>query len=353
VKKGASRPAVVLFKAECASEPSAVVLSDRNLLANAMQLAARLEVSPPDRVLHGLPVTDVLGLTAGLLLPLLSGAETRFIQPAEPARYPKFRAATEPTIVIGTDAFLATYAEAAENGSTELRTAIAGGSGLRPEIARLWADRFGIPLLEAFGLPEAGGAVAIGSLTHSRTSTAGRLLPGMDIRLEPVEGMTDGGGRLWVCGPNVMLGSVQNDAPGILQPPLGGWHDTGEAVSTDREGFFTLHGRAERVVSVEGEIVSLDKIEALANGLWPQARHAAVAVTDRRKAARVVLVTTANDANRDSLRQSATAAGHSEKTLPAEIAKVEELPRTETGKTDYSRVSDIARSQRGRRARAA
>ena len=103
---------------------------------------------------------------------------------------------------------------------------------------------------------------------------------------------------------------------------------------------------------MESEIVSLDKVEALANGLWPHARHAAVAVTDRRKAVRIALVTTANEAARDVLLQSARKAGWPEKTAPAEITKVVELPLTEAGKVDYSRVSEIARSQRGR-ARAA
>jgi acyl-[acyl-carrier-protein]-phospholipid O-acyltransferase/long-chain-fatty-acid--[acyl-carrier-protein] ligase len=149
-----------------------------------------------------------------------------------------------------------------------------------------------------------------------------------------------------------MLGHVRSDAPGILQPPLGGWHDTGEAVSTDREGFFTLHGRAERVVAIEGEIVSLDDVEALANGSWPLARHAAVAIADKRKPARIVLVTTAREANREALRKSAVQAGYSEKTVPAEILKVEELPQTEAGVVDYSRVSGIARTHR-RGARAA
>jgi acyl-[acyl-carrier-protein]-phospholipid O-acyltransferase/long-chain-fatty-acid--[acyl-carrier-protein] ligase len=349
-KKGANRPAVLLFKTECAS-PSAIVLSDRNLLANAAQLAARLEVSPLDRVLSASSLSDGFGLTAGLLLPLLSGAETRFARSATSAQYPKFRTAADPTIAVGPDSFLAAYAGGSEAKSTDLRKAVEDGSGLRPETARLWADRFGITVLEAFTAPEAGGAIAIGSLTHNRASSVGRLLPGMEIRMEPMEGMANGG-RLWLSGPNVMLGCIQGDAPGILQPPLGGWHDTGEAVSTDREGFLTLHGRAGRVVAVEGEAVSLDRIEALANGLWPDARHAAVAVTDRRKTIRIVLVTTADEASRDALRQSAGDAGRAEKIASVEIVKAAELPLTDAGKADYSRVAEIARGQRGR-ARAA
>jgi acyl-[acyl-carrier-protein]-phospholipid O-acyltransferase/long-chain-fatty-acid--[acyl-carrier-protein] ligase len=210
-----------------------------------MQMAARISVSPRDRLVHALPASDVLGLTAGLILPLLSGAETLFAAaPAEAARDPKFRGAGGATIIVAPDAFLAACAEAADAGGlAELRTILCDANALRTDTARLWMDRPGVTLVPAFVLPEAAGAIAIASLTHSRLGSAGRLLPGMEIRLETVDRINEGG-RLWISGPNVMLGAIRDDAPGILQPPLGGWHDTGEAVSTDREGFFTLHGPA-------------------------------------------------------------------------------------------------------------
>jgi acyl-[acyl-carrier-protein]-phospholipid O-acyltransferase/long-chain-fatty-acid--[acyl-carrier-protein] ligase len=247
VRKGAGRPAVMLFAPRNDGAASAVVLSDRNLLAGAMQMAARISVSPRDRLVHALPASDALGLMAGLVLPLLSGAETRFAAaPAEAARDPKSRGTGGPTIIVAPDAFLAACADAAEAEAgelTELRTILCDASALQADTARLWTDRPGVTVVQAFARPEAAGAIALASLTHSRAGSAGRLLPGMEIRLEPVDGIDDGG-RLWISGPNVMLGAVRDDAPGILQPPLGGWHDTGEAVSTDREGFFTLRGPA-------------------------------------------------------------------------------------------------------------
>jgi acyl-[acyl-carrier-protein]-phospholipid O-acyltransferase/long-chain-fatty-acid--[acyl-carrier-protein] ligase len=347
LRKGASRPAVVLFTAEPKGPPVAVVLSDRNLLANAMQMAARVSISPRDRVIRALPLSDAFGLTAGLILPLLSGAETRFAVPsARPPGGSMFRAAG-PTVIVGSDAFLAAHADAAEAGElAELRTVLTGGP-LHAETGRLWTGRSGVSLLEVYGRPESAGAIAVNSLTHNRSGSAGRLLPGMDIRLEALEGIADGG-RLWLSGPNVMLGRIHGDAPGILQPPLGGWHDTGEAVSTDREGIFTLHGRADRLVVVEGEPISLDRVEALAAALWPQAAHAAVFVADRRKAGRIVLVTTARKADRGILLASATAAGLSERTAPAEIIRIEQLPLTDAGQVDYARTLEIARSHGGR-----
>jgi acyl-[acyl-carrier-protein]-phospholipid O-acyltransferase/long-chain-fatty-acid--[acyl-carrier-protein] ligase len=250
-RKGANRPAAVLFTKDENGEAAAVVLSDRNLLANAMQIATRLSVSPRDRLIHALPASDALGLTVGLLLPLLSGAETRFADPS--ANQPQgleFRAGTGPTIIVGSGAFLAAYADAAKAEDTAgLRIILAHGATLGAEAAPLWADRPGGSVLEAFVRPETAGVIAINSLTHSRPGSAGRLLPGMQIRLEAVESMADGG-RLWISGPNVMLGTLRGDAPGILQPPLAGWHDTGEAVSTDREGFFSRHGRADGIAAV-------------------------------------------------------------------------------------------------------
>ena len=78
---------------------------------------------------------------------------------------------------------------------------------------------------------------------HYRWGTVGRLLPGIESRLEPVTGL-DRGGRLWVRGPNVMLGYLRYEQPGILQPPKDGWYDTGDIVDIDAQGFVTILGRA-------------------------------------------------------------------------------------------------------------
>jgi acyl-[acyl-carrier-protein]-phospholipid O-acyltransferase/long-chain-fatty-acid--[acyl-carrier-protein] ligase len=203
-------------------------------------------------MIHALPVSEALGLTAGLLLPLLSGAETRFAD-FSGRDAAVSRAAPGATIVLGSDAFLTAYGEAtAAVDAAQPRAILVEAGSLRAETLRLWSVRAGMSVLEAFGGPQAAGAIAAGSLTHNRPGSAGRLLPGMEIRLEAIQGLADGG-RLWISGPNVMLGIMRSDAPGILQPPLAGWHDTGEAVSTDREGFFTRLGRADRIAPAKTE----------------------------------------------------------------------------------------------------
>ena len=142
--------------------------------------------------------------------------------------------------------------------------------------------------------------VAVNTATHGRDGTVGRLLPGMRMRLEPVEGIAEGG-RLWLSGPNLMLGYMTADQPGELQPLEGEWHDSGDIVSVDREGFISIRGRAKRFAKIAGEMVSLGAVEMLVKSLWPEEHHAAVSVPDKRRGERIVLVTTADDADPEAI----------------------------------------------------
>src|SRR5207244_5943827 len=123
----------------------------------------------------------------------------------------------------------------------------------------------------------------------NRFGTVGRLLPGIEARLDPIEGI-DEGGRLHVRGRNVMLGYLKTDRPGVLQPPEGGWHDTGDIVTIDRDGFVAIKGRAKRFAKIGGEMISLAAVEALASELWPDGQSAVVTEPDPRRGERLVLV---------------------------------------------------------------
>jgi hypothetical protein len=131
----------------------------------------------------------------------------------------------------------------------------------------------------------------------NRPGTVGRLSPLMEARLDPVPGI-DEGGRLSVRGPNVMLGYLRSENPGVLEPLAGGWHDTGDIVAIDAAGFIAIKGRAKRFAKIAGEMVSLSAVEAMAAALWPQAMSVAVSIPDARKGERIVLLTTQKDAER-------------------------------------------------------
>ncbi|MGL4488355.1 MAG: AMP-binding protein, partial [Rhizobiaceae bacterium] len=183
--------------------------------------------------------------------------------------------------------------------------------------------------------------VAVNTNTHSLDGTVGRQLPMIETRSVPVEGI-DVGGRLWVKGPNVMLGYMTGDQPGVLKPLVDGWHDSGDIVSFETGGYIAIRGRAKRFAKIAGEMVSLGAIEILVESLWPEDRHAAISVPDRRKGERIILVTTRKPAPKSDIQSHGKKAGVTELMVPADVVEVVDIPVLGSGKTDYTEARKVA-----------
>lgn len=336
-------PAAILFTSGSEGAPKGVVLTHRNLLANVAQVSARIDFGPEDVVFNALPVFHAFGLTGGLLLPLVSAVKV-FLYPS-PLHYriiPEMVYGTNATVLFGTDTFLAGYARAAHPYDfRSLRFVVAGAEAVKPETRKTYAEKFGLRILEGYGITEASPVVAVNTPMFNRNSTVGRILPGIETLLEPVPGIEDGG-RLSIKGPNIMAGYLKADNPGVLQPPEDGWHDTGDIVAIDPEGFVAIKGRAKRFAKLAGEMVSLAAVESAAQKAWPDHGHAATAIPDARKGERIVLVTTDRTLDRAKLQAAFRQAGLPDLAIPAETRVVEKIPLLGTGKTDYVTVKKIA-----------
>ncbi|RED49079.1 acyl-[ACP]--phospholipid O-acyltransferase [Aestuariispira insulae] len=335
--------AVILFTSGSEGQPKGVVLSHENLLANRQQLAATVDFSPKDTVFNALPIFHSFGLTGGMLLPVLSGIRT-FLYPS-PLHYrivPALAYEVNATILFGTDTFLAGYARTAHAYDFySLRYVFAGAEKVKDETRKVWFDKFGLRLLEGYGATETAPVLAVNSPMHFQAGTVGRLLPGIRAELKPVPGI-EKGGRLYVSGPNIMKGYLMADRPGELQPPAGGWYDTGDIVSIDADGFVTIQGRAKRFAKIAGEMVSLTAVEGQAAKLWPDSLHAVIAVPDARKGEQLVLVTDRDDASRAALSAHAKEEGVAELMVPREVRVVAAVPLLGTGKIDYQRAAELA-----------
>src|ERR1051326_2030255 len=211
-----------------------------------------------------------------------------------------------------------------------------------PATRRAYAEKFGLRILEGYGVTETAPVLAINTPMFNRFGTVGRLMPGMTARLEPVPGVEDGG-RLYVKGPNVMLGYLKADNPGVIEPPPEGWHDTGDIVSIDAQGFITIKGRAKRFAKIGGEMVSLAALETLAAGLWPDALSAVAAVPDPRKGERLILVTQKKDAPGAEFQPHARAHGASDLMVPSGVLVVDKVPVLGSGKLDYVGVAALVK----------
>src|SRR6185503_4761508 len=303
VARKASDWAAILFTSGSEGTPKGVVLTHRNMLANAAQAAARIDFGRQDKVFNVLPVFHSFGLTVGLVLPLVSGVRI-YLYPS-PLHYrivPELVYGVNATILFGTDTFLNGYARSAHAYDfRSLRYILAGAEPVKEATRRVYLEKFGLRILEGYGVTETAPALALNTPMFNKSGTVGRILPGMEARLDKVDGV-DEGGRLFVRGPNVMAGYLRTENPGVLEPPSGGWHDTGDIVTIDAQGFVTIKGRAKRFAKVAGEMISFAAVEALAGELWPDAISAVASVPDPRKGERLILMTSQKNATRSDFQ---------------------------------------------------
>jgi acyl-[acyl-carrier-protein]-phospholipid O-acyltransferase / long-chain-fatty-acid--[acyl-carrier-protein] ligase len=336
-------PAVVLYTSGSEGTPKGVALSHANILANVYQACSRLDLNASDIVFNALPIFHSFGLTIGMLMPPLRGIQT-FLYPS-PLHYrviPELIYDTNATIMLGTDTFFNGYARYAHDYDfNSVRLAVAGAEKLREATRRTWADRFNVNIMQGYGVTETSPALSFNTLIEHRAGTVGRPFPAIQTKLEPVPGL-EKGGRLFVKGPNVMLGYLKADQPGVIQPQ-GEWYDTGDIVDIDEQGFITILGRAKRFAKIGGEMVSLLAVEELALAV-ENVCHAAVAVADPRKGEQVILYTESKTLAREQLQAEARNRGVPELFLPRQVIYMEAIPRLGNGKIDYPALQSTANS---------
>jgi acyl-[acyl-carrier-protein]-phospholipid O-acyltransferase/long-chain-fatty-acid--[acyl-carrier-protein] ligase len=338
-------PAVILFTSGSFGAPRGVVLTQANVLANVDQIAAHIELDPAWVFFNPLPIFHCFGLTGGALLPILKGMKAfQYPSPLHVKLIPPLIQDTGAAVLLATDTFVNQYARSAEPEELKgLKFIVCGAEKVREETHNLIAERFGpIPVLEGYGATEASPVIAVNKPQDNRRGTVGGLVPGMETRVVPVEGIKRGG-RLLVRGPNVMAGYLNQ--PDLIEPPVDGWHDTGDVVEISGDNWITILGRVKRFAKIGGEMISLTAAEDLASSLWPDARHAVIAMPDSRKGERLVLVTDQPDADTGRLVAHAASQGASDLAAPRKIVRVAEIPVLGTGKTDYVAIQRMVEAE--------
>ncbi|MBA4806005.1 AMP-binding protein [Brevundimonas sp.] len=347
VKTDPDAPGVVLFTSGSFGTPKGVVLSQKNLVANARQVAAHIDLLPEWVMFNPLPTFHCFGLTGGVILPLLQGLKAfQYPSPLHAKQITDLLPQVKASILFATDTFLNQYGRVAEaDDFTTLKFVVAGAEKVRDETRALFSKFGGVELLEGYGATEASPVVAVNHPDRNAPGTVGQILPGMDWKLEPVEGI-EGGGRLFLRGPNVMSGYVTAADPLAWAPIEDDWLDTGDIVDVDDDGYVTIKGRAKRFAKIGGEMVSLTAVEGIAGAVWPEQRHAVISIPDSRKGEKLVLVTDHAAAEVASLTEWARDNGAPELVVPKKIVKVAEVPVLGTGKTDYVAIQKMVEDEK-------
>ncbi len=345
-----SRPedaAVVLFTSGSEGKSKGVVLSHGAILSNIAQIRAVIDFSVEDKFLNALPIFHSFGLTAGTLLPLLTGSNL-FLYPS-PLHYrviPELAYDRGCTVLFGTSTFLGNYAKFAHAYDFyRLRYVIAGAEKLSEAVRQVWFEKFGVRIMEGYGATETAPVLAVNTPMSYRTGTVGQLLPGIIAHMEPVPGI-EYGALLHVHGPNVMSGYYRYENPGVIEPPTStagaGWYSTGDVVAIDDEGFVRIVGRVKRFAKIAGEMVSLEVVEKIATLAAPAYQHAASTQPDVQRGEAIVLFTTDATLTRERMQEAARTLGHPELAVPRKLVHVDVLPLLGTGKIDYVTLKKMA-----------
>ena len=340
-------PAVVLFTSGSEGTPKGVVLSHANILANHQQVSARIDFNAQDVILNFLPMFHSFGFTIGTLLPVLNGMKTFFYPtPLHFSIIPEMAYETNATIMFGTNTFLAAYGKKAHPYDFyKLRYVVAGAEKLQDATRAMWAEKFGIRVLEGYGATETAPVAAVNTPKDYKAGTVGRLLPHMEYKLEAVDGI-ENAGRLHVKGANIMLGYLLADKDG-LQPTESiygkGWYDTGDIVHVDDNGFLHIQGRSKRFAKVGGEMVSLTFVEQLVMKAWEKGSHAVISLPDAKKGEQIILITSQKDATLHDLAKKSE--GVAAINLPKKMLFIDAIPVMATGKTDYVTLTKWVESQ--------
>ncbi len=338
-KDGGNKKAVVLFTSGSEGAPKAVVLSHANIISNIKQMSSIETINVTDTLFNALPMFHSFGLTVGTLFPLFEGSKL-FLYPS-PLHY---RIISEivyeigASIMLATDTFFRGYAKIAHPMDFHnIRFMYGGAEAIKPDTRNMWVERFGLRVMEAYGSTECSPVVTANNRIFNRFGSIGKLLPKVQYKINPVDGITSGG-ELCVKGPNIMMGYYMPDNPGVLVPLKDGWYHTGDVVEIDEIGFVYIKDRIKRFAKIGGEMVSLNAVHEMVvkacEKSGPDYSYGVVAVPHESKGEQIVLVTNNKKVTQDCLHAYIRNNGMSELYLPRLILYHDSLPVFATGKAD-------------------
>jgi long-chain acyl-CoA synthetase len=260
VDRGPDDLAVLIFTSGTAGSPKAAMLTHGNLLSNLEQCQAHPGRSqgPNDVVFGVLPLFHIFGLNVVLGLSFVAGATVLLVERFDPQSAMESIVNHGVTVVSGAPTMWAALAALPGTRPGDLATvrlATSGAAKLDPQVQRAIADRFGVGIVEGYGLTEASPVVTSGTGLAAPEGSIGVPLPGLRVRLVDADGqdsLVGDAGELWVQGPNVFAGYWNDpDATGGALTP-DGWLRTGDIAVVDDDGFLYLVDRVKDLIIVSG-----------------------------------------------------------------------------------------------------
>lgn len=290
---------IMLFTSGTTAMSKAVMLSQRNICANLMDIASVIKLVPEDRMLSFLPLHHTFECTVGFLYPISKGCSIAFCEGirhiADNAKeyqvtamisvpilyetmYKKIMKGIEKKgklekvkkgikisnflLKFGIDIRRKLFKEVIDNLGGKARLFVAGGAALDPT-AEKGFNELGVKMLQGYGLTESSPVIAAEDDKYIRLGSIGKAFPSLDVKIdEPNE---EGIGELLVKGPTIMLGYYNNDEA-TKETLEDGWLHTGDLAKIDKDGFIFISGRKKFVIVLKnGKNIYPEELETIVN----------------------------------------------------------------------------------------
>lgn len=336
--------AVILYTSGTAGVPKGVMLTNRNLESDAIHSVEHCRFTEKTVFLGVLPMFHTLGLQANCLVPLMLGCkviyQARFSPVAVFEAFEKY--GCEVLVAVPTMFSVLAAAKSARPDSLKtLRYAISGGEPLPVTLIHAFQEKFGVTLMEGFGLTETSPIVAISVPWAHKFGSVGKIIPKMQARIVADDGRDLGAnedGELWLKGPNVMKGYYRREdlTAEVMTPD--GWFKTGDIARLDEEGFLFITGRKKDMIIMAGEKLFPREIEDVLKQHPAVLHAAAIGVKDaQRGEAPVAFVQLKPDLEEQEKPSASDLRAFVREKIapyktPREVYFIEEMPRSGTGK---------------------
>jgi acyl-[acyl-carrier-protein]-phospholipid O-acyltransferase/long-chain-fatty-acid--[acyl-carrier-protein] ligase len=358
--------ATIIFSSGSTGDPKGVMLTHRNLAANAESMIQAIDPRASDRLLGILPFFHSFGYTVTLWVPLQVGASLLFHpDPRQAKEIGELSRTYGCTIFLTTPTLLRYCLKRCEPDDFKIvRILMVGAEKLPPGLAEEFQAKFGVLPLEGYGCTELSPVAAANvpdweeagvRQIGNKPGTIGQPVPGVAAAvvhpetLQPLPPNQEG--MLMIYGGNVMKGYFGRPEL-TCEVVRDGWYITGDIAKYDEDGFLTITDRLARFSKIGGEMVPHQKIEDELHRLLGTNERICVvtAVPDERRGERlIVLHTPLNGMNLRSLLEGLTQQGLPNLWIPSEkdFKQISEMPVLGSGKVDLKRVKEMARELTG------
>jgi acyl-[acyl-carrier-protein]-phospholipid O-acyltransferase/long-chain-fatty-acid--[acyl-carrier-protein] ligase len=250
----------------------------------------------------------------------------------------------KPTIMVGTPSFFWGYLHKSDPGDFKtLRLMVAGADKCPDALREGYMKKHGVTLLEGYGATETSPVISVNSLEFNRPGSTGRVIPGVQVRIENFENgeecKTREVGKILVKGDCVMKG-YYGDPELTSDALVDGWYNTGDMGYFDEDEYLWHAGRFKRFAKIGGEMVSLVKVENTLEKYLPVGVSCCVVeVADEKRGSSIIATVTIEVNKTEILRKMGDELPNI--ALPKQFVVIRELPMMGTGKIDFRSVTKI------------